>query len=177
MLFYFCLYHCLHCIAAIVRTVSQHRNKVEAKSSNATSRYDYFDKVDCCFNKVERCFDIVAGGDGALRWTKPSDCLACDVCDRQTIENWNLLLCPAEHGTDAMNVSMTARYSCVIYGNNLCQSSVTHRSQIYYTCTKVLSIFWHACSVTQSAFQCKTRAIVWTTVDKYEGYEILIMFI
>jgi len=29
---------------------------------------DSFDKVHCCFDKVERCLDIIASVDGALVW-------------------------------------------------------------------------------------------------------------
>jgi len=52
---------------ALVLSPVHTSNNVEATLSNATSRTILSTKsVECCFDKVERCFDIVDGVDGAL---------------------------------------------------------------------------------------------------------------
>jgi len=49
-----------------VSTLSKRRN-VTINSFDIVA--DFGNKVECCFDKVERCFDIVAGVDGALKAT------------------------------------------------------------------------------------------------------------
>ena len=60
-----------------VSTSSKGQNFVRhccQKRQQCSIRLEFYDfavfanKVECCFDKVERCFDIVAGVDGALRF-------------------------------------------------------------------------------------------------------------
>ena len=44
-----------------------HQQQCQSNIVKCYKSNDYFDKVECCFDKVERRFDIVAGVDEALQ--------------------------------------------------------------------------------------------------------------
>jgi len=52
-------------------TMSKQHSTLSKERNFTINSFDIFavfgNKVECCFDKVERCFDIVAGVDGALR--------------------------------------------------------------------------------------------------------------